>query len=80
MAMAWLIHYMEESIGESYLFHSIAKQNRNVVTLTYSDLEDFSSVFELRNRIKDSKKGDTTVAQVLTNSRNSGKSWIYLIE
>ena len=26
MVMAWLIHFMEEKIGEAYLFYSIAKE------------------------------------------------------
>lgn len=35
----------------------------DVVDVAYSDLEDYSQVFELRNRIRDFKQGDTTVTQ-----------------
>lgn len=40
--MAWLIHSMEESIGETFLFHPIAKDIWEAVSLVYSDLEDSS--------------------------------------
>lgn len=47
--MAWLIHSMEESIGDTYLFYSTAKEIWDVVSLAYSDFKDFSQIFELRN-------------------------------
>ncbi|XP_073132836.1 uncharacterized protein [Henckelia pumila] len=63
MVMAWLINSMEESIGETYLFHLSAKDIWDAVTLAYSDLEDSSQVFEQRNQIRNMRQGDGTVTQ-----------------
>ena len=42
MVMAWLVHSMEDSIGETYLFYSTAKGIWNAVHLANSDYDDTS--------------------------------------
>ena len=61
MVMAWLIHSMEDAIGETYLFHPTAKDIWDAVSLAYSDLADSSQVFELRNRARNLRQGDMSV-------------------
>lgn len=63
MVMAWLIHSMDKSIGDCYLFYSTTQEIWDAMALAYSDLKDSSQVYEFRNRIRDSKQGDTTVTQ-----------------
>ena len=48
--MSRLIHSMESHIGAIDLFYPTAKVVRDVVSLAYSDLEDSSQMFTLRNR------------------------------
>ena len=41
---------MENTIGDTYLFYLSAKGIWDTVNLTYSDFEDMSQVYKLRNR------------------------------
>lgn len=45
MVMVWLIHSMEDSIGDTYLFYSTAKEIWDVVSLVYLDLDNSSQLF-----------------------------------
>ena len=47
--MGWLINSMEESIGDTYLFYSTAKEIWDVVSPAYSDFKDPSQILELQN-------------------------------
>ena len=58
MVMAWLVHSMEDSIGETYLFYLTAKGIWDAIHFAYSDYDDTSQVFELRNRARNLKQGD----------------------
>lgn len=69
MGMAWLIHSMDKSIGDSYLFYSTTQEIWDVVALAHSNLKDSSQVYEFRNRIRDSKQGDTTVIQFFNTKK-----------
>lgn len=42
MVMAWLIHSMDKSIGDSYLFYSMTQEIWDVVALAHSKLKDSS--------------------------------------
>ena len=50
MVMAWLIHSMQDKINETYLYYPIAKEIWDAMTCAYSNLENYSQVFELRNK------------------------------
>ena len=63
MAMAWLVHSMEDSIGETYLFYSTAKGIWDAVHLAYSNYDYTSQVFELQNRARSLKQGDLDVTR-----------------
>ena len=63
MVMAWLIHSMDDSIGDSFLFYSTAKEIWDAVTLAYSDLENSSQLFELHNKARNLKQGELEVTQ-----------------
>ena len=42
LVMSWLIHSMESKIGEIYVLYSTTKSIWDVVSHSYSDLEDSS--------------------------------------
>lgn len=63
MVMAWLIHSMEEKIGDTYLFFPTAKGLWDAVTLAYSNLESSFQMFELRNKARNLRQGDLDVTQ-----------------
>ncbi|XP_020271826.1 uncharacterized protein LOC109846996 [Asparagus officinalis] len=63
MVMAWLIHSMEDTIGETYLFYPIAKGIWDAVNLAYSDFMDTSQIYELRNRARNLRQGELDVTQ-----------------
>lgn len=52
MVMAWLIHSMEDNIADTYNLFPTAKKIWDVVTLAYSDIENSSQIFELRNKAR----------------------------
>lgn len=43
MVMAWLIHSMDDSIGDTFLFYATTKEIWAAVTLAYLDLQDSSA-------------------------------------
>ena len=53
MVTAWLIHSMEDRIGDTNLFYSTAKGIWDAINLAYSDLENSSQMLKLRNRARD---------------------------
>lgn len=63
MVMAWLLHSMEDSIPEIHLLYPTAQAIWEAVTLAYSDLEDSNQMFELRNRSRNLRQDNGTVAQ-----------------
>ena len=63
MVMAWLIHSMEDNIGDTYLFYPTAKEIWDIVSLAYSDFEYSSQMFELRNKAQNLKQEDSDVTQ-----------------
>ncbi|GAV73753.1 LOW QUALITY PROTEIN: UBN2_3 domain-containing protein, partial [Cephalotus follicularis] len=57
IVMAWLINSMESHISRTYLFLRTAKAIDSVIK-NYSDLENASQVFEIKNKLKDLRQGD----------------------
>ena len=53
MVTAWLIHSMEDRIGDTNLFYSTAKGIWDAINLAYSDLENSSQMLALRNRARE---------------------------
>ncbi|RVX14822.1 hypothetical protein CK203_012054 [Vitis vinifera] len=64
MVMAWLIHSMEDNIADTYILFPTAKRIWNAVTLAYSDLENSSQMFELRNKARNLRQGEHDVTQL----------------
>ena len=54
---------MDNSIAEIYLLYPIAKAIWDDVTVAYSNLEDSSQMFHLRNRCRLLHQGDLSVTQ-----------------
>ena len=61
IVMAWLIHSMEDNIADTYILFPTAKRIWDAVTMAYSDLENTSQMFELRNKIRTLKQGESDV-------------------
>ena len=52
MVMAWLVNSMNDDIEENYLYHTTAKDLWEAVKRAYSDLENSTQMFELRNKAR----------------------------
>lgn len=63
IVMAWLIHSMEDEIGETYLFCSTAKEIWDNLVLAYSDVDNSSQLFELRTRARNLRQDGQSVTQ-----------------
>ncbi|GMN47868.1 hypothetical protein TIFTF001_017034 [Ficus carica] len=69
LVMAWLIHSMEDEIGETNLSKFNGKEIWDAVALAYSDLENSSQLFELRNWACNLHQGDMDVNQYYNSLR-----------
>lgn len=49
--MAWIVNSMEEEIKEYYLYFSTSKGLWDALTVAFSDLDNSSQFFELRNQV-----------------------------
>lgn len=61
LVIASLINSMEPAIGKPYLFLPTAKDVWEAIQQTYSDAEDSSQVFELKNKLWKSKQEEREV-------------------
>lgn len=52
MVMAWLIFSMEDHLFNTNILFPTAKKIQDLVALTYSDLENTSQMFEIRNEAR----------------------------
>lgn len=51
MVKAWLIHPMQNSIGKTTFFLATAKNFWDATCETYSNVEDFSHIFEITTKL-----------------------------
>ena len=63
IVMAWLINSMESHISRTYLFLRTAKAIWDAVRENYSDLENASQVFEIKNKLKDIRQGNSDITE-----------------
>lgn len=70
IVMAWLVNSMEPNIGQTYLFYQTAAELWEAVKETYSDLENSSQLFELRNMARNLKQGDMDVTHYFNSLKN----------
>ncbi|XP_061359131.1 uncharacterized protein LOC133303265 [Gastrolobium bilobum] len=70
LVMAWLTNSMEPQIGQTYLFFDTAKEIWEAVQKNYSDLENTSQVFELRNKLRDFRQRGMTITEYFTALTN----------
>ncbi|KAH7688654.1 Retrotransposon gag domain-containing protein [Dioscorea alata] len=63
IVMAWLINSMEPQISRTYLFLRTAKAIWDAVNRNYSDLENASQVFEIKNKLKELRQGTMEVTE-----------------
>lgn len=59
LVMAWLVNSMEPSVGKTYLFLPMAKD----IWETYSDIENFSQIFEIKTKLWKMKQGTRGVME-----------------
>lgn len=59
--MAWLINSMDDRISESFMCYSTAKQMWEAAKRQYSDLDNSSQLFELRNKARNLTQGEKNV-------------------
>ena len=61
MVIAWLINSMEPMIGKPFMFLPTVRDVWEAVRDTYSDLENYSQMFELNAKMWRSQQGDREV-------------------
>ena len=61
MVTAWLINSMEPVIGKPFIFLPTAQEVWEAVKETYSDLENYSQLFELNSQVWKMQQGDREV-------------------
>ena len=69
MVMPWLINSMDEKISENFMCYTTAKNMWEAAKRQYSDLENSSQLFELRNKARNLTQVEmdvTTYFNVLT--------------
>lgn len=69
MVTAWLVNSMKPSIGKTYMFLPTAKEVWDAVRETYSDLENFSQIFEIKTRLWQMKQEGKTVTEYYTEMK-----------
>ena len=61
LVMAWLLNSMDSAIAKPHLFMKTAKEVWESVKETYSDLENFSQIVELKTKLWQSRQGSRSV-------------------
>ncbi|CAM8951545.1 unnamed protein product [Rhodiola kirilowii] len=61
MVIAWLINSMEQTVGKPFMFLPTASDVWEAVRETYSDLDNYSQLFELNTRMWKMQQGDRGV-------------------
>uniref|UniRef100_A0A5B7BEA1 Uncharacterized protein n=1 Tax=Davidia involucrata TaxID=16924 RepID=A0A5B7BEA1_DAVIN len=60
--MSWLLNSMQPHIGQGYLFLATAHAIWTVVAQTYSQIGNDAQVYELRNKVHETKQKDMTIS------------------
>ncbi|KAA8547121.1 hypothetical protein F0562_003549 [Nyssa sinensis] len=63
MVMAWLVNAMDEEISANYMCYSTAKELWDNVSQMYSDLGNYSQIYELQQKISNTYQGDGSVTR-----------------
>ena len=63
MVMSWLINFMNNDIGENFMFYGRAKDIQDAAKETYSNNEDTVEVFEIKTFLHDLQQGELSVTQ-----------------
>ncbi|KAA8531275.1 hypothetical protein F0562_005984 [Nyssa sinensis] len=63
MVMAWLVNAMDEEISANYMCYSTAKELWDNVSQMYSDLGNYSQIYELQQKISNTYQGDSSVTR-----------------
>ncbi|KAI5430160.1 hypothetical protein KIW84_034657 [Lathyrus oleraceus] len=61
LIIVWLVSSMETGIGKSYMFLPSAKDVREALKETYSDIQNFSQISDLKSKLWHAKQGDRSV-------------------
>ncbi|KAG2717748.1 hypothetical protein I3760_03G190500 [Carya illinoinensis] len=59
MIMAWLVNAMDEDVSANYMCYPTAKDLWDSVSQMYSDLGNYSQIYELQQKIARPNKGKT---------------------
>ena len=70
IVMAWLVNSMEENIGENYVYYSTTKELWDAVYRAFSNLENSTQMFKLRNKVRNLRQGDMDVIFFLIGNDN----------
>ena len=61
---------METKIGQTYLFLRTAKDVREAIKMTYSNLGNSTQVFDIKSKLWDIKQGSQSVTQYYNALKN----------
>lgn len=61
--MSWLLNSMTNDTGENFMYYATAKKIWDVARVTYSNVDNTSAIFEIKNILHDLQQGDSTIAE-----------------
>ncbi|KAF5467577.1 hypothetical protein F2P56_011815 [Juglans regia] len=68
MVMAWLVNAMDEEISANYMFYSTAKELWDNVSQMYSNLGNYSQIYELQQKISNTHQGEGNVTRKMVEN------------
>ena len=61
--MSWLLNTMTIEIGEDFMYFNTAKEMWDIAKETYSDVDNTSTIFEIKSLIHDLRQRNSTVTK-----------------
>ena len=61
MVMSWLLNSMANETRENFMCYKTAKEIWDLARVTYSNVDNTSRIFEIKNRLHDLHQGESNV-------------------
>ncbi|KAJ1424216.1 Gag-polypeptide of LTR copia-type [Sesbania bispinosa] len=69
LVMSWLHNTMTNEIGENFMYYETAKEMWDAMKGTYSNVDNTSTVFEIKSILHDLQQGDFSVTEYFNTLR-----------
>ena len=72
MVMSWLLNSMTNETGENFMYYKTAKEIWDSARVAYSNVDNTSEIFEIKNRLHDLHQGESSVTDYFNSL---SKNW-----